>query len=511
MKSLTKKISICFIALLVLSACSDEFLNEVPPHQIDLENFFTKPVDAEIGLIGGYAKIISKHTMQNLFWFMVSADVMTGANHANSGIGSGDYRELTTPTLWGMLGTYTVPYTGIVNMNVLLQKVPDIPDSQFAGTRKDEILGEAHFLRGYAYYMHAMVFRDVPLQIEVPTSSNPEDNYMNSSPQSEILDQAMSDFEEAIRIMPDRLTGMSDHDVRGRGSKWAALAFKARIHMWRGQWTEAYNACQAIIDGGQYKITPRWIDIFAGENDNEEVIWQSQGQSREEYDFMGVYRWYSDNDPDAPAPPFMVEKKLTDMFDQPYKDVRLEYSVRAIGRNSGQENYGGRNVKHFHVPSGEIVEGVSDESRDKNFPLMRLAEVHLMKAETIIQSGYSLGTPGEVLQILNVLRARAADAAFEPREEDERYDYGTNLGCEGIAPLTIDQVNLQAMKDEKYRELCMEAVRWIDLLRWSGMEDNYASVMALVGASSVDRLYAAIPQQQIDANYGVLEQNPGYN
>ena len=510
MKSITKKISVCIIALLVLSACSEEFLNEVPRNQIDLESFFTKPVDAEIGLTGGYAKIISKHTMANLFWFMVSADEMTAANHASSGMGSGDHRDLTTSSLWGMLGTYTVPYTGIVNMNVLLQKVPDIPDSQFAGTRKNEILGEAHFLRGYAYYLLAMVFRDVPLQIEVPTSSNPEDNYMNSSPQSEVLDQAMSDFEEAIRIMPDRLTGMSDHDVRGRGSKWAALAFKARIHVWRGEWSEAYDACQAIIDGGLFKITPRWIDIFAGENDNEEVIWQSQGQSREEYDFMGVYRWYCDNDPTAPAPPFMVEKKLTDMFEQPYKDVRLEYSVRAIGRSAGVANYGGRNVKHFHVPSGEIIEGVSDESRDKNFPLMRLAEVHLMKAEAIIQSGYSLGTPEEVLMILNELRARAADAAFEPREEDERYDYEANLGCEGIAPLTIDQVNMQALKDEKYRELCMEAVRWIDLLRWSGMEDNYASVMALVNASSVDRLYAAIPQQQIDANHGVLKQNPGY-
>jgi hypothetical protein len=510
MKSIIKKTSVCIIAFMALSACSDEFLNEVPHDQIDLENFFSKPVDAEIGLTGGYAKIISKHTMANLFWFMVSADEVTAANHANSGMGSGDHRDLTTSSLWGMLGTYTVPYAGIVNLNVLLQKVPDIPDSQFAGSRKNEILGEAHFLRGYAYYLLAMVFRDVPLQTEVPTSSNPVDNYMNSSPQSEILDQAMSDFEEAIRIMPDRLSGMSDHDVRGRGSKWAALAFKARIHMWRGEWSEAFNACQAIIDGGQFKITPRWIDIFAGENDNEEVIWQSQGQSREEYDFIGVYRWYCDNDPTAPAPPFMVEKKLTDMFDQPYKDVRLEYSVRAIGRSTGVSNYGGRNVKHFHVPSGEIIEGVSDESRDKNFPLMRLAEVNLMKAEAIIQSGYTLGTADEVLDILNELRTRAADPAFEPREDDNRYDYDANLGCEGIAPLTIDQVNLQALKDEKYRELCMEAVRWIDLLRWSGMEDNYASVMALVNASSVDRLYAAIPQEQIDANHGVLEQNPGY-
>ena len=225
---------------------------------------------------------------------------------------------------------------------------------------------------------------------------------------------------------------------------------------------------------------------------------------------MGVYRWYSDNDPDAPAPPFMVEEKLTDMYEQPYKDVRLEYAVRAIGRNSGLGNYGGRNVKHAHVPSGEIIEGVSDESRDKNFPLMRLAEVKLMKAEAIIQSGYSLGSADDVLVILNELRARAADATFDPREEDSRYDYDADAGCEGIAPLTIDQVDLQSVKDEKYRELAMEAVRWIDLLRWGAMEDNYASVMALVNAENVDRLYAAIPQQQIDANHGVLDQNPGY-
>ncbi len=510
MKPILNKFIIALGSILIISSCSEEFLNEVPKNQIDLENFFTKPVDAEIGLTGAYSRIISKHMMQNLFWLMVSADELTAANHAQSGVGAGDHRDNATTDLYGMLGTYTEPIKGIVNLNLLLEKVPGIPDEQFEGGRKNEILGEAYFLRGYAFYMLAMVFRDVPIQLEVPTSSNPEDNYMNKSPQSEVLDQAMMDFESAISLLPDRLGDISDHDVRGRGSKWAAYAFTARIHMWRQEWPEAYDACEAIINSGQFRITPRWIDVFAGENDNEEVIWQSQGQSREEYDFMGVYRWYCDNDPLAPAPPFMVEKKLTDIFDQPYKDVRLEYSVRAIGRSAGVSNYGGRNVKHFHVPSGEIIEGVSDESRDKNFPLMRLAEVKLMKAETIIQSGYALGTAEEVLQTLNELRARAADSEFAPREEDNRYDYTENLGCEGIDPLQIDQVGLQALKDEKYRELAMEAVRWIDLMRWSKMEDNYQSVMSLVSAANVDRLYAPIPQQQIDANHGVLVQNPGY-
>jgi starch-binding outer membrane protein, SusD/RagB family len=503
------KYLIVFAAIFFTNGCSKEFLNEVPTGMLDLENFYSNPTEAEIGLTGAYSRIISKHMMQNIFWLTVSSDEMTAANHAKSGIGSADHRDAATSTLYGMLGTYVMPYTGICNINLLLKKVPNIPESSFTPGRKNELLGEAYFLRGYAYYMLAMIFRDVPIQLEVPTSSDPNENFMAKSPQSEVLNQAIADFDSAISLMPDKIAGMSDHDVRGRGSKWAAKAFKARILMWNEQWADAYRECQDILDGNQFKITSKWVNIFAEENDNEEVIWQSQGQSRDKYDFMGVYRWYCDADPDAPQPPFMVEVGMTNMFDKPYKDVRLEYSIRAIGRAAGDSNYGGRAVKHFHVPSGEIIQGVSDESRDKNFPLIRLAEVTLMKAEAIIQSNYSLGTQQEVLDILNALRARAADPAFTPRETDKRYP-AAGGGCTGIAALTLADVNLQTVKDEKHRELMFEGIRYIDLLRWGRMEDNFASVMALVSAANPDRLYAAIPQQQIDANKGVLIQNPGY-
>jgi len=508
MKTSIKALSL-FI-LVAISSCSKEFLDEKPHDMIDLETFYKSSVNAEIGLTGAYAKIIGIYTMNNLMWFAVSADEFTAANHAQSGMGAGDHRDLASTSLYGMAGCYTEPYVGIVNINMLLKKVPEISDNLFAPGRKSEIMGEAYFLRGYAYYMLAMAFRDVPLQLDVPTSSNPNDNFLEKSPQSEILDQALKDFDMAIGLLPDKLTRMTANDIRGRGSKWAAKGFKARIYMWREDWQSAKKECDDIINSGQFAMATRWINIFAGENNDAEVIWQSQGQSREQYDFMGVYRWFCDADPDAPAPPFMVEKKLTDKFSQPYKDVRLEYSVRAISRKAGFSDYGGRNVKHFHVPSGLVVEGVSDESRDKNFPLMRLAEVKLMKAEAIIQSNYALGAKQEALDILNELRKRAADAQFVPREKDTRYDYDKNTGCIGIPLLTTEELNIQALKDEKYRELAMEGVRWFDLLRWSKKEDNYQSVMALVKAANVDRLYMAIPQQQIDANKGHLTQNPGY-
>jgi hypothetical protein len=500
-----------FLLIIIISSCSEDFLTEKPKNQIDLENFYTMPVDAEIGLTGAYSRIISKHMMNNLFYFSISADEITAGTSAQSGIASGDHRDLATSDNYGMSGGYTEPLIGIANINLLLSKIDNIPENLFAKGRKNEIMGEAHFLRAYAFYILAMAYRDVQVQLEVPVSSLPEDNFLEKSSQEEVLKQAMIDFEKADSLLPVKLgNNMSDNDVRGRGSKWAAKAFKARIYLWREEWASAFAECSAIINGNQFKMAERWITIFDGENNDPEVIWQAQGQSRQEYDFIGVYRWYCDADAAQPLPPFMVEKKMQNAFEKPYKDVRLEYSVRAIDRSGTPGTYGGRNIKHFKVPSGEIIQGQSDESRDKNTPLMRLAEVKLMMAECIVQSSYSLGSKQDVLDIINQLRARAADPLFVPRELDKRYDYVAAKGCTGINPMTVDHVNLQLVKDEKYRELAFEFTRWVDLLRWSRKEDNYASVMTMTNATSVDRLYLAIPQGQIDANKGVLTQNPGF-
>lgn len=504
---------LCCLILLIgaaLIGCHESFLDELPRNQVSIEGFYDNPTEAETGLIGIYSRVISKYTCLNLFYFSVSSEEMTAKAHAFSGFGSGDHRELSNPGNYGMDNCYKKYYIGIANANLLLQKVPEIPEELFVGTRKHEILGEACFLRGYAYYMLAMAYRDVPIITEVPTSTKPEDNYLAKSLQPEVLDQAMRDFRSAIGLMPDKIglgLNMPDEEVRGRASKWAAKGFKARIHLWREQWDSAYMECQDIIDYGGYPMASRWISIFAGENNDPEVIWQSQGQSRAEYNFMGIYRWFCDAEPDNPDPQFMVEKKLTDKFEQPYFDVRLEYSVRAMDRAGVDANYGGRMVKFFHVPSGLIVPG-SDESRDKNFPLMRMAEIYLMKAEAMVQSEYTLGSRNDVLEILNMLRERAADPEFDPREEDSRYDYEADLGTVGIPPLTLEEVNLEAVKDEKARELAFEGLRWIDLLRWD-RENGYAYLLSITGTDDPNRLYTPIPQIVINANR-LLVQNPGY-
>jgi len=81
-------------------------------------------------------------------------------------------------------------------------------------------------------------------------------------------------------------------------------------------------------------------------------------------------------------------------------------------------------------------------------------------------------------------------------------------GGSAISPLTLDDVNLDAVKNEKARELAFEGIRWFDLLRWD-KENNYANLLVMTETDDINRLYTPIPQIEINANR-LLEQNPGY-
>lgn len=494
MKKLVQYIYI--LPILLVYSCETAILEQLPDNQIDMEQFYISPDASEMGLIGVYSKTIDLSWMLGEMWTLISADEVTDINHGSTGIGSGDHRDLLTPSSYAMEAVYVGPYKGISNANLLIERIPEIPDEEFAPGRKDAILGEAYFLRAFAYYHLAMRYRDVPIVTEFPKTALPEDNIIPKNTQEEVLDQVMSDLEIAIDLLPDRISevvpGISDHDVRGRASKWAALAYKSRVHLWRQEWQDAFDAAELVIASGQFEFIEKWTEIWAGENNSKEAIWQSQGQSRDQYEMIGVYRWFCDADPTQ----FGVENSVSKDFDLGYKDVRYEYSIRPAGADK-------RAVKHFHVPSGLVIAG-SDESRDKNYVLVRLTELYFAKAEAIVQSGYSLGSQQDVLDILNMIRARAADPDYIIREPDVEVpdDF---VGCTGIDTLTIDDVSLEAVQMEKRREMLFEGVRWYDLLRW---DKEYA--MQISNADSEDMLYMPIPQQEIDVSKGVLVQNPAW-
>ena len=136
----------------------------------------------------------------------------------------------------------------------------------------------------------------------------------------------------------------------------------------------------------------------------------------------------------------------------------------------------------------------SNEPND-NYVLFRYAEVLLNRAEALNEVGYP---NAEVVDILNQIRARAADPTFR---------FGA---CSGIPAISLTDAPSQAamrtlIRNEKRRETTQEGLRWFDLLRW----DNGAGALAAIGLTDARKLLFPIPQADRDRNPN-LTQNSSY-
>ena len=138
-------------------------------------------------------------------------------------------------------------YYGLVEpANILIQNIPQYynQSSPTYNTR----LGEAHFLRAYAYFELVKQFGGVPLKLVPSTSA---ETYFTRNSTEEIYTQVISDFGEAYRLLPDKGESI------GRINKYAAAHFLAKAHLFRASelysdWNSNYIASDldAVIQYG---------------------------------------------------------------------------------------------------------------------------------------------------------------------------------------------------------------------------------------------------------------------
>jgi hypothetical protein len=123
----------------------------------------------------------------------------------------------------------------------------------------------------------------------------------------------------------------------------------------------------------------------------------------------------------------------------------------------------------------------------------RLGETYLIAAEALLKAG----KPGEALPYINTLRRRAAIPGQEKAME-----------------ITVDQLNMEFILDERARELLGEMDRWFDLVRTGTLVERVKKYNP-DGGPTIQPYHALrpIPNDQIDRTDGGREafpQNPGY-
>ncbi|HYG18446.1 MAG TPA: RagB/SusD family nutrient uptake outer membrane protein [Ohtaekwangia sp.] len=490
----TKNI-IAFLLVLLLTGCED-FLEKNPLDTVNTENFYKTADDAVAAINAAYQPLQRPklHNMRMWTTDIIAGNSEVGANpvEANDGIETKDQANfITTTDNAGVLDLYQGPAPGILYANLVLQKVPAIDMDE---TLKNRILGEAKFLRAYYYFILVRFFGDVPL---ILTPQTPGDDLRPfRTPKEEVYAQIIKDLEEAIDQLPQR-EDYSAADI-GRASKGAAAGMLAKVYLTLGEWEKTVALCSQVASLG-YALNDDYAANFnpSTENSTESLFevqylnpvnnfWDDANQSSWTTNFMGPR--------DSPLTAVgwgwnQPTQEFVDAYEEGdrRKDVTIFYEggPQFDGKDykASMSYVTGYSVRKFVLPAVYVPTGSSGSPL--NWPVLRYADVLLMKAEALNE----LGRTDEAEAPLNEVRERAGLDAIEGLDQNDFRE---------------------AVLHERRMELAFEGHRWFDLIRVDNGEYGLAFLHSIGKTNASEKhLLFPIPQAERDVNPN-LTQNPGY-
>lgn len=513
------KIIVSFFLLSVLLSCSKDLLDKAPKDELSPSTFFQDETQCKMALMGIYNAIQPNATPMHFYQYEFMADngYCQAAWQGSNEVGSWS----TNSNSWAPSAKWTMDYKIIARANEFLKNIETAPVSEEV---KALMVAEAKFLRGFAYSDLITYFGDVPLITKVQTV---EEAYVGRTAKSEVLTQILTDFADAASVLP---ISYSSSDV-GRATKGAVLAYKAKILLYNQKWTDAAQAAKDVMDL-DYGLFPNYADLFTEANENNtEVIFdiqyipttQSQPWPTEAF-VLGI--WQTSNiTADLINSYFMTNgKPITDVTsgynDQdPFtnRDPRLDATVVLPGTQYGTATWIPASYSEYPCgakPRKYAEDGIADVNNSSlNTILMRFADIYLMRAEALIESG---STNHEIYDLINAVRARVGMPSIESVE-------GTGLTQDNLREI---------LRHERRVEFAMEGTRYTDMLRWkdeslvhdvfgydkSKLSDPAIPAKWVFSQIKIDtRTFNAtkgwlwpIPQADINININLLPNNPGY-
>ncbi|HVF40531.1 MAG TPA: RagB/SusD family nutrient uptake outer membrane protein [Gemmatimonadaceae bacterium] len=266
-------------------ACDDDFITEAPSDFVAPENFYRNAGDALSALTSAYATFINlpdplednQYVGRNL-WMLVEypTEVTTSrlsATNERSLIGNYNAQFISSHPY--VEGVWQAAYSGINRANMVIERVPTI---DMNATRRDQIVGEAKFLRAVHYYWLAGLFGGVPLKL-TPTASIEAAGFPRATAAATWA-QIQKDLTEAAAVLP---TSWPAADF-GRATKGAALTLLGKSYLQgaatgqttNADYTKAADAFRQVLALG-YRLETNYASLFDGSNErNAEVVWSIQ-------------------------------------------------------------------------------------------------------------------------------------------------------------------------------------------------------------------------------------------
>ena len=445
---------LCSAAL--LSSCK-KYINETPINAATSDNFWTTEQAAQTGLAGAYSLL--RTALLNRSSYFTFGDATAGEFTGFNGDIAYTYGGLTETGQYNFNYTpygdqwhdWTPFYQMIAQCNLIITKVPDIPSSAFTDeptAARRKLLGEAYFLRAFAYYYITEVWGQPVLITQAyqdPTKATP----VPRSTDVQAFAQVVSDLKQSISMLQYGYTNPTE--VAVRANKGSAFALLAKTYMWQKQYKLAADAADSVITKGGYKL----------ERGNYANIW-SGGNQESIFELYMLYNGSNNEAAGGAFNNFLQEPFVkgvnsswtvnTDLINNLYDTTSTSKDIRVKANFYGLQNGSPLLIKYANVVYQNAT-GITSAYISNNLVIMRLADIYLTRAEAAAK----LGDVATGNTYLNLVRQRAG-----------LDDY--------IATDATDL--LYTVMDERGRELYGEGSWYFDLYR-SGLivDGNYENAV----------------------------------
>jgi hypothetical protein len=443
---MTSRLYIASVSLLLLASCK-KFLAIQPKQYVSDQSTIFDKASSLTALRGTYRALANNNYYGESF---TELGFFAGGDWVNQTTGGGaniDIQNFRSDDAY-FENTWSAMYATVNDANNVLVKVPGVQDPTFTQQLKNQIRGEAFFIRALCYFDLVRSWGGVPLILAPTTSAEGT----NATPVRSSADQAWSqvaaDLDSAYSLLPNTVN-------RVDASQNTVVALRARLHLYRQEWAEAEaDASQLIANTAAYQLSTPFSSWFQGQG--PEIILELQ---------------YTAQNPNS------------------------IYNEMEIPANSGSYRYApGQNLVNLlvnplagggrvalidsQVQSGSKIYYGNLYTRNSDpVYILRISEQYLIRAEARAQQGTNLTG---ALDDLNAIRTRAA---VPP---------ATDSSQAGL---------LLAIENERRVEFALEPFRWFDLARTGRAE-------TVLGVPTYKLLFP-IPAAEILLN-AKLTQNSGY-
>lgn len=481
------------------------------PSNLSPDSYYTLPGHADAAIAAAYAQTRFIGAGAGIFATnFTMLEMPTGTARTETGQNT-DLNNLLGLSYNGenvfVANWWNGPYSVIAQANLVLDKVPGI---QMDNVKKNQVLGEAQFLRAWSYFYLVRLYGAVPLLTTSILSASDEKVYANRTSIDSVYAQIVADLQAAEGA------GLPNTDASGRASLGAVKSLLAEVYLTMAgaplnkgveYYQLAAEKANEVISGNWYSLFPNYnaLHTESTENTGEHIfmiqylsgVANNDMQTHMLPNFKDVSAYDTEVGSTVPTNQFYNSFEPGDLrtvdrqgfFFTSYYDKGFE-ALKPLGAPYI--------YKHFDIVANGTLGTKGTTTSGLNRMNIRFAQVLLTYAEAANEAG---AAPTQAaLDALKKIRDRAG------------------LMTPVLGGFTKDSFR-QAVWRERWHELCYEGITWFDMVRlrkaYNDATDTFVDFVGYKlpesGAVLQEKhLLFPLPTVEMQNNPGLRPQNPGY-